>query len=60
MIVKNSNLSWYEWNSKYPFIESKYSKETIEHKIELYKTGNISSDLTDQRSGCRKAFRVGT
>ena len=28
-------------------------------KIESYKAGNISSDLTGQRSECRKAIRVG-
>lgn len=27
--------------------------------MNTYKTGNISSDLTDQRSGSRKAYRVG-
>lgn len=27
-------------------------------KIDSYKTGNISSDLTDKRSGCRKVYRV--
>lgn len=28
--------------------------------MNTYKTGNISSGLTDQRSRCRKAVRVGT